>query len=422
MKVIILCSLLCMLISCSESSSTTDTDTTSSSSSSTQTSSSESCPNVLFDSLPVDSILSIVPLGNSNPKSGHIFPTPHNYIYFDEQGASNLAEHNVKSPGDITISSIETMQYTDKTTQALSTDYSINFTSSLCSDVTGYYKHIKGLDSTLNDTLSTSSKQCNSYDTGNQNVERCNYTLTYELNSGDIIGTVGGTGQEQANFDFGIIDSRTKLQFLDQNYYWNEFYYMVCPWDYYATDFKSTHEISTKFGIKENGFDFVYRQGDPKCGVFMQDDADSAKGNWLLSTQPSFEKEDYHIALIESNYDSSKSIFSIGSDSGVISNNKSYRSEFSPNPNTASYIGQDFDTLTSGNIYCYSSSDETDYKISSDSQNSSGQTTTHLRILIYLVDNATLKIGTDYQTTSCNSPFDVTVLNSLNPITFKRDV
>ena len=363
-----------------------------------------------------------MPLGNSNPNGGHIFPTPHHYIYFDEQGQTTLSQHNVKSPGDITITSIETMHYTHKDTNAISADYSINFRSQHCSSVTGYYKHIKGLETNLNTLLTTASKSCNSYDAGDQNVERCNYTLSHAVSSGNIIGTVGGAGQEQANFDFGVSDSRNRLAFLDQNYYWNEFYYMVCPWNYYSDEFKTTHDINNKFGIKEKDFDFVPRQGEPLCGVFMQDLSGTAKGNWLMPSQTSFEKEDYHIALIDSNYDSSKSTFSIGSDSTVVLNNKAYRSEFTPNTDTASFIGQSFDLVVPGSIYCYSSSDDTPYQISSDSQNSTQEETKNLRILLYMQSATSLNILFDYTNTSCTSIPSIETFNTLSSVQFIRDV
>ena len=384
--------------------------------------SSDACPAVLFDSLPVDTLVSIVPLGNSNPRGGHTFPTPHNYIYFDEQGNTDLAVHHVKAPGDITLTSIETMTYTHKTSGVESADYSINFKSQLCSFVTGYYKHVKGLESSLEDLLETISKSCNAYDAGDQNVERCNYSLSHEVSSGESIGTVGGVDQEQANFDFGVADKRIRLDFLDQNYYWSDFYYMSCAWDYYSADFKATHDISAKFGIKEQGLEFVSRQGDPVCGVFMQDVPGTAKGNWLLPTQTSFEKEDYHIALIESNYDAGKSMFSIGSDSALMANNKAYRSEFSPNTDETSVIGQDFDKVVSGNVYCYSSFDEQPYKISSDSENSSDGNEQHIRILLYLEDDTTLKIYVDDIQTSCDSIPTIEQFKGLSPVSFVRDV
>ncbi len=413
--------LLCFLLSCgatSDSVSSVSTDTTTT----TSTSDVATCSLVLFDSLPVDPLVSIVPLGNSNPRGGHTFPTPHNYVYFDEQGNTDLDVYNVMAPGDITLTSIETMTYTHKTTGVESADYSINFKSQSCSSVIGYYKHVKGLESSLEDLLETIAKSCNAYDAGDQNVERCNYSLSHNVSSGDVIGTVGGDGQEQANFDFGVADKRTRLDFLDQNYYWSDFYYMTCPWDYYSAEFKATYDIIAKFGIKEQGLEFVSRQGEPACGVFMQDVAGTAKGNWLLPTQTSFEKEDYHIALIESNYDAAKDMFSIGSDSGVIANNKAYRSEFSPNTDETSFRGQSFDKVVSGNVYCYSSSDDQTYKISLDSENSSEGNEQHIRILLYLEDDTTLKIKVDYEEDSCDNMPTIEQFNALSPVSFVRDV
>ncbi len=413
--------LLCFLLSCgatSDSVSSVSTDTTTT----TTTSDVATCSLVLFDSLPVDPLVSIVPLGNSNPRGGHTFPTPHNYVYFDEQGNTDLDVYNVMAPGDITLTSIETMTYTHKTTGVESADYSINFKSQSCSSVIGYYKHVKGLESSLEDLLETIAKSCNAYDAGDQNVERCNYSLSHNVSSGDVIGTVGGDGQEQANFDFGVADKRTRLDFLDQNYYWSDFYYMTCPWDYYSAEFKATYDIIAKFGIKEQGLEFVSRQGEPACGVFMQDVAGTAKGNWLLPTQTSFEKEDYHIALIESNYDAAKDMFSIGSDSGVIANNKAYRSEFSPNTDETSFIGQSFDKVVSGNVYCYSSSDDQTYTISLDSENSSEGNEQHIRILLYLEDDTTLKIKVDYEEDSCDNMPTIEQFNALSPVSFVRDV
>ncbi len=415
---------LSLLISCGATSSSSDSSDDSALGSDTQISSpsASSCSDPLFDSLPIDTLISIVPLGNANPRGGHTFPTPHNYIYFDEQGNSDLAQHNVKAPGDIILTSIETMHYTHKTTGVKQSDYSINFKSQSCSSVIGYYKHIKALETSLDDRLTTLSKSCNSYDAGDQTVERCNYSLSLAVNSGDIIGMVGGVGQEQANFDFGIADKRTRLDFLDQNYYWNDFYYMACPWDYYSEEFKLTHNIAAKFGIKEQGMDFVSRQGEPACGVFMQDLAGTAKGNWLLPSQTSFQKEDYHIALIESNYDSAKLMFSLGSDSNLMTNNQPYRSEFTPNTDQTSFKGQSFGLISSGHVYCYSSSDDVPYHISPDSENSSEGNVKHIRILLYLETESRLNVVVDDVQTSCNEIPTFEQFNTLNPVLFLRDV
>ena len=157
LRISVVSTLIFFLSSCgstSDSVSSVSTDTTT-------TSDVATCSLVLFDSLPVDPLVSIVPLGNSNPRGGHTFPTPHNYVYFDEQGNTDLAVYNVMAPGDITLTSIETMTYTHKTTGVQSADYSINFKSQTCSSVIGYYKHVKGLESSLEALLESISKSCN---------------------------------------------------------------------------------------------------------------------------------------------------------------------------------------------------------------------------------------------------------------------
>ena len=124
----------------------------------------------------------------------------------------------------------------------------------------------------------------------------------------------------------------------------------------------------------------------------MQDVAGSLKGNWINATSgATFNQEDAHLALIHWNYDSAYQAFSIGPQSHVFEND-AYFATFIPTTNQTTNVNQEFSLATSHEIlYCY------------DGINNYPDGINDVRLLIYLEDDSTLHIATDFDTPVCEN-------------------
>lgn len=358
----------------------------------------------------VESIYYIAPLGNSNPFGGHIFPTVHTYIYFAEYGEESYPTHNVYAPGDMDIYHLQVMEYVVQETQAEEVDYSINF--ELCDGYSGYLKHIKSLEPGLTSLIdSTEPDNCNSYSTGGWDVTLCEYSVSYFKEGGDLLGTVGGVGQTQSSFDLGVMNDTVQLSFINQTFYPDNFYHMVCPYDLYEGALKES--LESKLGYYNDGYVFTPRTIEPICGDIEQDEAGTLRGNWVHPNyNTNFESEDYHIAFYDWNYDPVYKVVSIGRESGVF-DNTAYSSRFIPNTDINSRINRDYvDVVVDGMVYCYDNSgvDGID-----------GVDNQDMRLLVTLYNQNTLYIAADLNETSCASiPTQATFIANYSYLIFER--
>ena len=255
--------------SASSSTSNNSDSTETSSNSDTTGTSSQSCgtETVFFTHAPTEPISSIIPLGNINASGGHSFPSPHLYIHFEphqEDGSPAPSQVNIIAPGDLTITHIDQMNYLTSN----KTDFSLDF--KVCSKVTGYFKHMKGLSEELITAMgSFTSDQCTSYSTGGEDMQRCNKSVTISVSAGTILGHAGGPNETQYNFDWGLRDTRIeRLDFINQSAFYDDWYYIVCALDYYDDPLKT--ELKSKLGY-DDGSGLEARTIEPICGENAQD-------------------------------------------------------------------------------------------------------------------------------------------------------
>ena len=165
------------------------------------------------------------------------------------------------SPGDIVITSITSGQ--DYSAQGR-TEYVIRF--SLCDDVEGYFNHVKDISEELK--LALANVECEQW--ADNKGHACEKQLSYKVKGGVVIGEVGHV---QGNFDFGTIDYRITLDFVNPERFGTSDYgepkalHKVCPYDYYDEPLKTT---------------FYDKLEGPDCGEVMQDVPGTLQGNWFF--------------------------------------------------------------------------------------------------------------------------------------------
>lgn len=319
------------------------------------------CTDQLFTVSPVDldQVYDITPLGNLNPPE-HTLPTEHMYLHLTSQGIP------LRAPADIRITGISSTSNHETNEQ----DYSLEF--SLCKDVHGYFIHLKKIEPELQEYL----LDCRGNVYGGGKYEHCWTNISHDVTAGEVLGTVGN--EMQTNFDFGVYDYRTTLDYANPPRYSGRSLHITCPIELFDDATKS--EFYSK----------ISRTADPKCGEVMQDVKDTLQGNWFFEDvkigQPS--EWTQHLSFAHDNSDPSKAVISIG---GVFTD----ASRWIFTPKDSGFVDREFRNVTSdGNIYCYD-------------QGQPG------RILLQLTSETELKI--EQQEGSCAGSFAFN-----NPVVYNR--
>ncbi|MBI4438494.1 hypothetical protein HY640_01015 [Candidatus Woesearchaeota archaeon] len=280
------------------------------------------CQNIRLAAFPVDmtKVYDISPLGAIGPP-GHTFPTEHSFIHLHSTGTST-EKHDVYAPADAYITQVR--KSTGDTQDPY--DYTIYF--AVCKEVTGYYNHIKEISAALEEAISSS--EC----LPNHGERTCAKNTFAKIEAGAAIGKAGG---HQGNFDFGLIDFRTKNMFANQTRYGTRSLHIQCPYDYYEQDKKA------KF------LSYIERKDSKPCGEIMQDIPETLQGNWFHDNARADIGTDWprHLAFLHDNEDPETLIVSIG---GTISEPKKivFEAEITGTTN------REFSSITpSEKTYCY---------------------------------------------------------------------
>ncbi len=228
----------------------------------------------------IGNFTSIAPLGNVNPGGEHILPTNHLYFSFpvSANGSALPEAVPVYSPGNVTIYDVQVSDYLNSSGGIVQTDYSVMF--SVCPNVSGYFNHIITLSSILQSELTNETcSQDFPISIGTiTSIRNCDYKLNVPIAAGTVIGTAGGTSNQAggAAMDFGLTDTRVKLQFANQSRYTSVYNDSVCPIDYYTPAMQA--ELDSYFS------DYSYSQHNgswPVCGEVDQDIKGTLQGNWF---------------------------------------------------------------------------------------------------------------------------------------------
>ncbi len=323
-----------------------------------------SCEGIQFSTFPVDmnKVPDIAPLGNLGPP-GHTFPTDHSYISVGEDvgGAYGSGKaYDIFSPADVYLTSISWSKNTQD-----SRDYTFYF--ALCKDVIGYYNHVK----TVSPKMQALIDKYDCEDFSKQDANSCTIVLDLDLfEDAELMGTVG---LKQGNWDFGLIDLRVDLPFVNPERHAERTLHIQCAYDYYPADMKKTF------------YDLIPRE-DGTCGRTMQDVAGTLMGNWFHEDAEEKIVIDWqmYLAFVEDNYFPDTKVVSVG---GIFTNPAKY--EFYSKD--SGRVNREFSQVTSdGNIYCYQSEEVEKFQGSRPSG----------KVVVQMTDKETLKI--EHQSGSCS--------------------
>jgi len=317
-----------------------------------------------FTVSPVDvhEIDDITPLGNLAPP-GHTLPTEHIYIAVSEQ-RSTTEIIPLRAPGDIVITSVTSNSDFMAPERE---EYSIRF--SLCEDVHGYYNHVKALSDDLKEEIS--KVKCAQF--GDGGGDSCEKGISYKVAAGTVIG---GVGHLQGNFDLGIYDTRTILEYVNMDRYSKErSIYIVCPLDYFEQ--KVQAELYKK----------IAREEAPRCGIVLQDVPGTLQGNWFFGDSNQIWPWDQHLSFVHLNDDPNYKVISAG---GVFIDAGFWKFI----PTHSGTVNRDFDEVrANGKVYCY---DNLKSRIS-------GQNDLSGRIIVELTSGIDLKI--EHQPGNCSGSY-----------------
>ena len=278
---------------------------------------------------------SIVPLGNLNPTSGHVFPTDH--MYFVNAQPFMIP---VVMPGDAVVTQVRKQSnLTDNIT-----DYEVLF--SPCQELTGHFRHVAVLDPVFAAEVGAIEEACETSVHGGKTFQLCKKTVTLTKRAGDRLGAIGSS----TSFDFGLSDSRVPLPFINPAHYHFETLNAVCPLDFFTAETKSS--LMALVG----SFDGVRRTTAPVCGEVEQDEPGTAQGNWFALGAMGSGPEDFHLSLVHDNINPSKPAFSIGvalSQPSITAVGRLSPGAFTFTPSASGLINRDFKDVTAGATYCY---------------------------------------------------------------------
>jgi len=324
---------------------------------------------------------SIVPLGNLNPWGGHVLPTDH--IYFTirkpagtdpNNGNAAPAEVPLYSPGDITITMVNTSTHLSETPQF--TDYGVSF--SACAEVSGMFGHVSTLTAEIESQLTEPIEACNEYETGGKQYRNCRYEVSILVGAGTVIGTVGGR-EGQNCLDLWAYDTRQpELAYASASRFTGNQLYVACPVDHYSTALQA--EMTPRFG-RGGGFP---RTVEPVCGEIMLDITGTVQGDWFPSGVSGAIPEDMDLALVFDNVDPTVPIFSVGR--STLSALSVDVNVYTFSPRTSGTVNREFSGVTAdGSVYCYELSP---YSFWEDRTNKAS-----LTLLLQLTSDTKLEVG-----------------------------
>lgn len=294
----------------------------------------------IFSVSPIDieNISGIIPLGALSPPS-HVFPTDH--IYFtlkrnEEAEAPEIAK--LYSPGNLIVTSLRATQHI----KAGITDYVIFLEPLDNKDISVMFIHVSLLaPEVFGDPSYREWSFESEYTTGDEIYKTWSKRCNIEVNAGEVLGEVGGNPRQWA-LDLGVYDNSMKVEMVANPERWSQLRYLhtVNPLDYY----EEGQILDTMWTLVQR----TKNEGDlTPCGSVLQDIPGTTQGCWFLSGIEETYPEDPHLALVRSNYEPIKAVFSVGTS---IPGLDSKRYEFYPS--NSGLLNRDFkEVYPDGEIY-----------------------------------------------------------------------
>ena len=236
-------------------------------------------------------------------------------------------------------------------TQVLTTDfpstgargYQLQF--SPCKDTKFQFNHIGALSPKLEAAIAAATlTNCREFDSGQGQIAKtCQANVFVNVSTGEQ----AGMSDEFAGVDFVAIDYRLPpAGFANPASYTRDFFYYTSPVGYFTPALQE--QLKSKLGSYDGRNP---RTAAPVEGVYMQDVAGTAQGNWFLAGQtPALSpSSDGTLALVHEYVDPGQPLLVVGT--GV----PGLRSgQYSFVPSAEGVINRDWPAVTpDGRVYCY---------------------------------------------------------------------
>jgi hypothetical protein len=251
----------------------------------------------------------------------------------------NSKGFEIFAPGNLILTRLIKVEY-DPPQGLISEDYSIEF--SVCRNVWGKFGHVNNLSTYLLEQVGGFGPEYGdeiyTYQIAGRNYTNYRKDVNLAITAGQLLGMAGQGG----GYDFWLKDDRVELTWINQEWT-REFQYTVCPLDYFNASLKSALQAK----LKDWSGKPVY---PPNYGGKIDFDvANTVQGIW---TKEDFvnRAEDYGLALVYSNFNTSVGAISIG-----LAGNSSWDSRvYSFDPAEDGFENRVFNEVTSdGNVYYY---------------------------------------------------------------------
>ena len=216
--------------------------------------------------VPASAIMAATPIGNLGPPS-HTLPTDHIGMYLNGTGIM------LSSPAPLKITEVRTNTYLSSPFRQGQTDYAI--TAAACAGHTVLFGHIT---TAVDKIQSQVGSNCETYSTATETVKACRNNTNISLTAGETIGTVGGA--TAGAFDFGVYQTSHSNGFINSSRFSRETNTAICPYDPFTSDLHAQIDaLIGEPGRPSSG-------ESPRCGTMNVDVAGTARGAWVLQSNP----------------------------------------------------------------------------------------------------------------------------------------
>jgi len=171
------------------------------------------------------------------------------------------------------ITEVRTNTYVSSPFRQGQSDFAV--TAAACGGNTVVFGHIT---TAVDKIQSQTGTNCETYSTATETVKACRNGTNISLAAGETIGTVGGA--TAGAFDFGVYKTGHSNGFINPNRYSSMTNTAVCPYDPFTTDLRGQIDpLIGEPGRPASG-------ESPRCGTMSVDVAGTARGAWVLQSNP----------------------------------------------------------------------------------------------------------------------------------------
>ncbi|MBM4433838.1 MAG: hypothetical protein FJ028_01780 [Chloroflexi bacterium] len=275
------------------------------------------------------------PLGFPQPPV-HILGAKHSNFTINLPGEPAVSGKPVRFPSDATVTEIVSTESGEGTGHQL--------TFYPCREFESYFFHLGTIAAPLDSALKGQSTTCQDFDFGTQGgrIRKCTARVTVAVKAGDAVGGSDRFG----GVDWGGVDHRVTLPFINPSRYDGDYPHYVSPVDYLAPSARAL--VEGKLGSIDGK---VARTAEPRTGTLMHDVPGTAQGNWLTTGTNFTNTQDFSpwLALLHDYVDPSLPVFSMGSSVAGLR-----LGLYAFTPERSGTVNRDFaEVKPDGTTYCY---------------------------------------------------------------------